>query len=282
MTTAPNERQLGVLTYHTVEPHFDLGITWVTPRQFRQHVELLAQSGFRGVGIGELLHLEGETKAIALTFDDAYQSVYEWAFPCLSEAGWTATVFPIVEYVGRDNRWDGNLFGRRLAHMDWSELRELVDSGWEIGSHGLTHSYLDWLDANRLRRELRGSKAALEDRLGIEVRTFCAPYGRASPRVLREAFEAGYRAVCLLQGGSAGVAHRLDAGWVVQRWAIYRLDSARGVLARLTGGRRRRARLWIQRIVSAANFGGVLVQCGREKGLAILSGFAKIGRGAAG
>lgn len=271
-----------VLTYHAVQPSLDLGVTWVTPHQFRQQAGLLARLGFRGVRVGDLLQEEG-ADWVALTFDDGYLSVHRWAFPVLQEMGWTGTIFPVVDFIGKDNRWEGNLFGLRFPHVDWTHLREMVDAGWEIGSHGLRHAYLPWADPTTLRKEIYESKRKLEDRLGIAVRTFCAPYGRADERVIQVAMEAGYEVICLLNGRRAGFAVRSGRAWILYRWAVYRMDSCRGVAGKVLSSRRGRApRTFIQAIVCGANLGGVLVQIGREKGLAILDRFAKIVRGTAG
>src|SRR5260370_22487763 len=74
-------------------------------------------------------------------------------------------------------------------------MRELLRMGMEIGSHTVTHPVLTDLPDSAIDREMRDSRRALEDTLGVEVTSFCYPKGRFDSRVSRRAALAGYR-VC--------------------------------------------------------------------------------------
>src|SRR5579872_413932 len=74
-----------------------------------------------------------------------------------------------------------------------TEMMELLAMGMEIGSHTMTHRILTELPVDEIDRELRDSRAALEDTLGIEVRSLCYPKGRFNRRVMMRAVAAGYR-----------------------------------------------------------------------------------------
>jgi peptidoglycan/xylan/chitin deacetylase (PgdA/CDA1 family) len=76
--------------------------------------------------------------------------------------------------------------------MSWEGAERLLEEGHEIGSHSLRHPMLPQCGDARLRAELSESKAALERRLGIEVRTFCYPNGDADERVATATAAAGY------------------------------------------------------------------------------------------
>ena len=89
--------------------------------------------------------------------------------------------------------------------MTWNEVREMHAAGMEIGSHSMTHPILSKVEeADRLRHEVAGSKAALEASLGTEVTVFSYPVGGAAaigPDVIREVQRAGYQfAVSYLPG----------------------------------------------------------------------------------
>jgi peptidoglycan/xylan/chitin deacetylase (PgdA/CDA1 family) len=63
--------------------------------------------------------------------------------------------------------------------MAWSEAAEMQRSGLiTFGSHTHTHVILSRCEAGHVARELRTSKALIEDRLGVPCDEFCYPNGR--------------------------------------------------------------------------------------------------------
>jgi peptidoglycan/xylan/chitin deacetylase (PgdA/CDA1 family) len=92
--------------------------------------------------------------------------------------------------------WDGL--------MSWDQLRALVRSGHEIGSHSLSHPILTLVDDAQLEREVALSRARLEAELGGPCESFCYPNGDADPRVVEAVRRAGYlRAVTTAWGPNA-------------------------------------------------------------------------------
>lgn len=91
-------------------------------------------------------------------------------------------------------QWDGM--------MTWAELRDLVESGHEIGSHSMTHQILVQLEDDRLEHEVAGSRRMLEAELGIPVPSFCYPNGDADERVVRSVQRAGYTYAVTTRWGS--------------------------------------------------------------------------------
>ena len=117
-----------------------------------------------------------EKNILSLTFDDGDVSIHTQALPILSEAGIRATVFvsPSRE------QW--------MREM----LHDLLASGWEIGSHSLTHPPLDLIDTRKASIEIQESRYRLEDLIGTAVYGFAFPYGRYGPREMELVYEAGY------------------------------------------------------------------------------------------
>jgi len=74
-------------------------------------------------------------------------------------------------------------------------VRSIAAGGHLIGNHTMTHPWLAWQSAARIRDELTGCNAALEDALGAPVRYFRPPHGARRPYVLRVARELGLTAV---------------------------------------------------------------------------------------
>jgi peptidoglycan/xylan/chitin deacetylase (PgdA/CDA1 family) len=74
-------------------------------------------------------------------------------------------------------------------------VRSIAAAGHIVGNHTMTHPWLSWQSAARIRQELAGCNALLEDTLGAPVRFFRAPHGARRPVVLQTARELGLTAV---------------------------------------------------------------------------------------
>ena len=190
-----------ILAYHKVEPRFEWGITRVTPKQFEKQMNYLSQTGYRTISLEQCLQQSQQSRAertIVITFDDAYESVYKYAFPILNRFKYTATVFVITSFVGKLNRWDVNLGGIRFQHLNWRQLRKLAEAGWELGSHSATHPDLLNCSDSELWRELDSSKKEIERYTGAKADFFSYPFGRYDQRAIRYLNAAEYRGACTL------------------------------------------------------------------------------------
>ena len=116
-----------------------------------------------------------------ITFDDGDASNAVTALPMLRERGLRATFFITGEFIGQPG----------MVSRD--DVRALVAAGMQVGAHGMSHAFLEDMDLATLRRELRDSKAILEDILGSEVTAMALPGGRGGARELGEALDCGYR-----------------------------------------------------------------------------------------
>ena len=76
--------------------------------------------------------------------------------------------------------------------LTWEQIRELDSSGIEIGSHTVTHPILTRISIEKLRYELRESRARLESVLGHKVELLGYPNGDHNAAVQFEAARAGY------------------------------------------------------------------------------------------
>ncbi|MBS1823006.1 MAG: polysaccharide deacetylase family protein [Acidobacteria bacterium] len=113
---------------------------------------------------------------IALTYDDGPNpAVTPQLLEALAKHGIRATFFMIGGFV------------RQCPAL----VREVAAAGHLIGNHTMTHPWLAWQSAAKIREELYGASAAIEDVLGKPVRYFRAPHGARRPAVLRMAREMG-------------------------------------------------------------------------------------------
>ncbi len=117
-------------------------------------------------------------RCFCLTFDDAYRDFRDAALPVLQRLRLPATLF--VTAAASRERLPGGL-DRPLLELH--ELRELADSGVEIGAHSVGHADLTAVDDAALEDELAGSRNILEHHSGRKVQDFAYPFGRHDARV---------------------------------------------------------------------------------------------------
>ena len=191
---------LPILCYHKVDPRREWGATRVAPRAFRRQMEALARGGWRTIGSAALLaQLDAATPAAAgsrtfvLSFDDGYAALAPHAFPVLADLGFTALVFVITDYVGRDNDWDVHYGWRRFGHLSWDELAHWSARGIEVHSHGASHARLTWIPDSQAEDELGRSRDAIARRLGSPPVGVAYPFGAVNERVRCLTEAAGYR-----------------------------------------------------------------------------------------
>jgi len=214
-----------VVAYHKVSDQWELSLTMLYPRNFERHMRFLAKKGLVGKSLKEYLQ-DPKDNYFVLTFDDAYQSVYMNAYPLLKELGFTATVFVLTNYIGKENTWDfnpGNILSR---HMHVEELKTLHDEGWEVASHGENHRAMTGMHPDSVAHELKHSKELIASIIGEEVQTFCFPFGAYNAGVVAAAKACGYKNL-------VGYTETSRYG-VISRSAVYRLiDSKRSVYRKI-------------------------------------------------
>ena len=182
------------LVYHKVSTQYEWGLTTTTPQQFKAQMQALKHLGF---AFSTIKDYSAAQQSVLVTFDDGYSSIREHALPELAEVGGVATVFAITDYVGKRNSWDYFPEDKQVPHMSWTDLRELHDLGWEIGSHGRTHRRLINMSSKVIRDELLTSKKQIEDQMGAEVTTFCPPFNAWNSDLLAQIEDAGYNRVAI-------------------------------------------------------------------------------------
>lgn len=159
------------------------------------HVRSLSPEEFEGGLAVNALH-----NAVWLTFDDGRLDNFAEGLPILQETGHRATFFVIVE----------RSLAAEKGFIDVVMMKEMIAAGMSIGSHTLTHPHLSRLPAADLRREVVDSKHRLEDALGVEIISFCYPYGNLNEAVMDMVHEAGYRlAVSTIRDNRNGPDDRL-------------------------------------------------------------------------
>lgn len=230
----PEARGLRILFYHRISD--DRDELAVSPRRFRRHVDYLASQCYRVVDVVEAAALldsgDPPPRTVGLSFDDGYLDVAEQALPLLAERGFRATVFVSPAVIDGWATFDW--YDRQPPLLAWEEIVELDREGTlRFEAHSLTHPNLLKLRETAAREEIEGSKAALEARLGREVRAFSYPSGLFGLRERGLVAAAGYRvAVSCEPGVNVRGTDRLS----LRRVQIDRRDGLLDFRAKLGGG----------------------------------------------
>lgn len=205
-----------ILTYHSID---DSGSPIsVPPQVFARHVQWLGSGAVRVTRLEDLLAVDDETDAVAITFDDGFRSVEEIAAPLLQEHGLPATVFVVTDHVGGTNAWGGSSPATIpvMPLLDWNGLARVARAGVSLGAHSRTHPDLTAIPLAQAQDEIEGSLAALERRTGVRPLSFAYPYGRVNDAVARAA-AAACDCACTAELGPIDVSP--------DRWRLPRLDA---------------------------------------------------------
>jgi peptidoglycan/xylan/chitin deacetylase (PgdA/CDA1 family) len=186
-----------IAMYHSVNPH----AKWqnrlaVKESSFERQMQYLRKHNYTIVNLKKLSEMINNKvkisrKTIAITFDDGFKDNYTYAFPILKKYGIPATIFLIVDEIGRADR------------LNWDEIREMQNSGLiTFGSHTLKGDALTKVnDDKELRRQVFESKRILEEKLGREVYAFSYPIGAFNDKIKELVNEAGYKLAVVTSPG---------------------------------------------------------------------------------
>jgi len=189
---------LPVIMYHSISPAPVKGdLLAVSAGTFERQMRFLKEHRYNVIRVEDLNDYAGGRKkipprAVAVTFDDGFKDNYTNAFPVLRKYNIPATVFIIVSKVGEPDR------------LSWDQIREMQASGLiTFGSHTLTHQLLCGIKSDAdLEREIAGSKADMEEKLGRKVSLFCYPCGNFDDRVKEIVRESGYESAVAVNPGA--------------------------------------------------------------------------------
>ena len=218
-----------ILMYHIVDsPQAAIEQKYCCPPdRFAAQMRWLRDSGRRLISLDELAdHMDRRTPvedgSVAVTFDDGFDVTVRNAVPVLVKFGVPATMFLLADRFGASNDWmEGRGFPSRPILSD-AAARDLLAAGVAIGSHTRTHPRLPAVDDALMEDEIRGSKCALEQRIGRRVDHFAYPFGLFDERARETARRAGYRTACSTRSGF----NRVDADpFTLRRIEVFGSDS---------------------------------------------------------
>jgi peptidoglycan/xylan/chitin deacetylase (PgdA/CDA1 family) len=203
-------------------------VRYIVPNAtFRQQMQWLKASGYRGLSVSEALRYPAEP-SVCITFDDGCETDLIAAAPVLNEFGFRATFYLTAGFLGTS------------GYLDANQVRQLDEHGFEIGCHSMTHRYLSDVGETEMKHEIIDAKLQIERIVGRPIEHFSLPGGRYDARTLEMARKAGFRTVAtsLFHVNSASTSP-----YKLGRVAIRR-NTARGEFAAICEGQG----LWRKRV----------------------------------
>jgi peptidoglycan/xylan/chitin deacetylase (PgdA/CDA1 family) len=171
-----------VLYYHSVPPD--------QRKQFGRQMDTLLRRA-KAIPADRMTPLSADKRYVAVTFDDAFESVLHNAVPELEKRKIPATIFVIAGLLGQAPGWEG--YPERT--MTLGELEQLPADLVTIGSHTMTHPALPTLSEQEVRTELSESRARLEEILHRRIKLFSFPFGAFEEKMIEWCREAGYERI---------------------------------------------------------------------------------------
>ncbi len=197
--------RVSILGYHDFSETERETAMRIRTSKFRKQMEVIRKMEIPVIPMADFIAWKNEgkaipEKAIVITLDDGWKSVYTDAYPVLKEFGFPFTLYLYKDYV------DGG--GKALTT---AMIREMMANGATIGSHSTTHPFPQTVKKYRkagpeaydkfLDKEMAESKRFLEEKFKITANTFAYPGGYFTEEMLTKANEVGYTHLFTVQPG---------------------------------------------------------------------------------
>ncbi|MDH2414830.1 polysaccharide deacetylase family protein [Nocardioides sp. CER19] len=164
----------------------------------------------------QVLDVAASDPRVRISFDDGNASDLALGLPALRERGMTATFFVLAGRLDRP------------GSLSSADVRELVDAGMRIGTHGMDHVPWRGLSDASLRRELVDARIAIAEAAGTPVLDAALPLGRYDRRVLDALRREGYLSV-----HTSDRRWARDGAWLQPRFSVHSDDTPDSVRQRV-------------------------------------------------
>ena len=193
----PNELgKIMIVAYHQIGEREE---RWSrTPEGLRRDLEELYRRGYRPVNVSEIaegkISIPRGYSPVALTFDDGSPGQFRYLDPVRGTVDPRSAVGVILEFHREHPDWSLKatfyVNDRPFGEEDWPrKIRFLLEQGFEVGHHTLTHADLGRLGPEETRAEMgRLARLLRQSVPELELRTLALPFGNypAHPEAARE------------------------------------------------------------------------------------------------
>ena len=195
-------------------------------------------------------HETTKSSSCCLTFDDGFSSDYKLVLPELKKKGALATFFVVTDWLNKP------------GYLTEKQLKYMSAEGMQIGSHSKSHPNFLTISPEERLCELKESKAALEEIIGVKVSSFSFPFGLLDDECCQAVFAAGYSICCTsLHGLSKRSEYIISRNSINARTSSSRIDKIleAGIMQRLLWFLEDRIKPFLKRLmpnvyISARNF----------------------------
>lgn len=215
-----------VLMYHEVTPEqIDAGTVLVS--KFKRQIELMKANGFKWITMKQYndFILKGTPvpdNAVLMTFDDGYESFYQYAYPVLKENKVPATMFIILNTIDNPKH-------PGIPKLTWDQIDTMHQNGIDFynhtydshiqaptnASHKATRAvlagpmYLEKLKRketneefkSRVKTDLSMAQAMLKEKLNNDMDILAFPYGAYTKSALEVCRELGIKITFTVKPG---------------------------------------------------------------------------------
>jgi len=166
----------------------------IAPAKFKEHVKMLADSGYHSILPDQLYDylVYGKAlpeKPIMFTFDDTDLDQYTVAYPTLKQYGFKAVYFIMTVSIGKKGR---------IAYMNAQQIKELSDNGNVIASHTYDHKNFAKFTEEDWKTQIDDPTQKLQRITGKKIEYFAYPYGVYKSSLLPKLKEHGFKAAFIL------------------------------------------------------------------------------------
>ncbi len=134
----------------------------------------------------------GKKWVYSITYDEGCKALLEYVVPLHQRYGIPGHVCLVASQIGVPRDVPGSSYDGMMI-LSKEEIQILVDQGWGVSCHSMSHSPIDDENAGF---EVMESKNLLEEILGMSIQIFCVPgSNQCYPASLQPAKKAGYSAI---------------------------------------------------------------------------------------
>jgi len=185
-------RNIGVVGFHGFSERLTVSGSTIISDVFVKAVRQLIDLGYKFRTLSQYDNSMETEKCIYFYFDDCDLSIYDIIIKKLDGVDFKATLFPISDYIDENGNFD--VINKKRKLMGIPHLKDLIEKGFEIGSHSATHIPLGIKKNEKFwNYEVIESKQKIEELLDTKVNSFSAPFGSYNKRLIDFVVDNGYK-----------------------------------------------------------------------------------------
>ena len=181
-----------ILLYHHVAENTPRS-TSVTPDEFAEHLAFI-KANYVVFPLKDIVEAAKHNtplpdNALAITFDDGYNNIYENAHPLLKEYGFPYTVFINPSVIGVQSN-----------QLSWDTVKTMHNEGVTFANHTLDHLHMlekrdgesekQWL--NRVWQNVTDAETEITAQVGESLKYLAYPFGEYNEVLTNKLQEQGY------------------------------------------------------------------------------------------